>query len=248
MVEQEWGAEPVLRAGFLDRVGMKKFKESRARKVARHSKRPPYRTEQEEFWAGQFGDGYTERNRGARLVASNAALLSRILARTGPIRSAIEFGANIGLNLQALRLIAPDTKLAAVEINSAAVAELRQLGKIETYHKSIMEFSPKRKYDLALIKGVLIHINPEELHRVYSVLYRSSGRFICVAEYYNPTPVEIPYRGHRERLFKRDFACDLLDRFRDLKLLDYGFVYRGDPVFPQDDITWFLLEKVKTHR
>ena len=24
---------------------------------------------------------------------------------------------------------------------------------------------------------------------------------------------------------------------------DYGFVYRNDPLFPQDDLTWFLLEK-----
>jgi len=27
-----------------------------------------------------------------------------------------------------------------------------------------------------------------------------------VAEYYNPSPVAIPYRGHTDRLFKRDFA------------------------------------------
>jgi len=44
-------------------------------------------------------------------------------------------------------------------------------------------------------------------------------------------------------LFKRDFAGEMLERFADLKLLDYGFVYRRDPNFPQDDITWFLLEK-----
>jgi spore coat polysaccharide biosynthesis protein SpsF len=25
--------------------------------------------------------------------------------------------------------------------------------------------------------------------------------------------------------------------------VDYGFAYRRDPNFPQDDITWFLLEK-----
>jgi spore coat polysaccharide biosynthesis protein SpsF len=28
-----------------------------------------------------------------------------------------------------------------------------------------------------------------------------------------------------------------------LKLADYGFVYRRDIRFPQDDINWFLLEK-----
>jgi spore coat polysaccharide biosynthesis protein SpsF len=28
-----------------------------------------------------------------------------------------------------------------------------------------------------------------------------------------------------------------------MKLLDYGFAYRRDPDFPQDDINWFLLER-----
>jgi spore coat polysaccharide biosynthesis protein SpsF len=66
---------------------------------------------------------------------------------------------------------------------------------------------------------------------------------ILMGEYYNPSPTAIPYRGHADRLFKRDFAGELLDRFPDLRLIDYGFAYRRDPAFPQDDITWFLLEK-----
>lgn len=89
---------------------------------------------------------------------------------------------------------------------------------------------------------MLIHINPDELPRVYSKLVDTSKRFfICVAEYYNPTPVEVPYRGHARRLFKRDFAGEMLDRF-PLRLVDYGFAYHRDP-FPQDDLTWFLMEK-----
>jgi spore coat polysaccharide biosynthesis protein SpsF len=94
-----------------------------------------------------------------------------------------------------------------------------------------------------LIKGVLIHINPAELPAVYDRLVASTGRYLLLAEYYNPTPVAIPYRGHAERLFKRDFCGELLDRHPGLRLADYGFAYRRDPKFPQDDITWFLLEK-----
>ena len=66
---------------------------------------------------------------------------------------------------------------------------------------------------------------------------------MLIAEYYNPTPVEVTYRGHSRRLFKRDFAGELLSAYDDLQLVDYGFSYHGDPVMPQDDITWFLLEK-----
>jgi len=45
-------------------------------------------------------------------------------------------------------------------------------------------------------------------------------------------------------LFKRDFAGEMLDRFKDLELLDYGFVYHRDNNFPQDDLNWFLLRKM----
>ena len=58
-----------------------------------------------------------------------------------------------------------------------------------------------------------------------------------------PFPVALPYRGHQDRLFKRDFAGEMLDRFPDLELTAYGFNYRRDPLFPQDDTTWFLLHK-----
>jgi hypothetical protein len=50
------------------------------------------------------------------------------------------------------------------------------------------------------------------------------------------------YRGHADRLFKRDFAGDLIEKY-GMKLVDYGFVYKRDNWAPQDDITWFLLEK-----
>ena len=66
---------------------------------------------------------------------------------------------------------------------------------------------------------------------------------ICIIEYYNKTPVEVPYRGHKGKLFKRDFAGEILDRHEDLMLADYGFVYHRDNNFPQDDLNWFLLEK-----
>jgi len=35
-----------------------------------------------------------------------------------------------------------------------------------------------------------------------------------------------------------------MKKFNDLRLVDYGFAYHGDSNFPQDDITWFLMEKI----
>jgi pseudaminic acid biosynthesis-associated methylase len=202
-----------------------------------------FKTEQEAFWAGDFGEEYSRRNVGSHLLAGNCALFARILRRTQNVRSVIEFGANIGLNLKALEILVPDGEQAAIEINPAAAAALRDWGRPEVFESSILEFNPTRTWDLVLIKGVLIHIDPRELDAVYGKLFNSSTRYIVVAEYYNPTPVTLPYRGHRERLFKRDFAGEMLDKFPSLTLLDYGFSYHRDPNFPQDDITWFLLEK-----
>ena len=90
---------------------------------------------------------------------------------------------------------------------------------------------------------MLIHIHPDHLTTVYDQLYNSSRKYILMAEYYNPSPVSVNYRGHEDRLFKRDFAGEIMDRYSDLKLIDYGFAYHRDPVWPQDDITWFLMEK-----
>ena len=202
-----------------------------------------FRTEQEAFWAGDFGNEYTIRNQGINEIANNISLFSKILARTINIRSVLEFGANLGLNLKAIRQILPDAELSAIEINQQAVEMLNRLGDVKVYHKSILDFTPDYLRDFVFVKGVLIHINPDVLTQVYDLLYQTSNRFICVVEYYDPNPVEVPYRGHSGKLFKRDFAGEMLDRFDDLKLNDYGFVYHRDMMFPQGDMTWFLLEK-----
>ncbi len=202
-----------------------------------------FKTEQEQFWAGEFGKEYANRNQGADIVASNLAFFTKVIQRCGSIDSVIEFGSNIGLNLVALQRLLPDATLSAIEINPESVEFLKQnVEGVAVFPQSILDFKPENQWDFVLSKGVLIHINPEELPSVYDLMYRSSKRLICVAEYYNPQPVEIPYRGHTGKLFKRDFAGELLDRFPDLTLVDYGFAYhRGS--FPQDDLTWFLLEK-----
>lgn len=202
-----------------------------------------FKTEQENFWAGEFGDKYINRNPANSELCSRTSLFTRILAHTEPVGSVIELGANIGNNLMVLQQIRPQVELTAVEINAKAVAALHSWGGAEIHHQSLLDFTPQRQWDLSFISGVLIHINPDKLPVVYDLLYRSARQYVCLIEYYNPTPVEVPYRGHDGKLFKRDFAGEMLERFPDLRLVDYGFVYHRDPNFPLDDPTWFLLEK-----
>ena len=63
-----------------------------------------FQTEQEEFWAGDFGTEYIKRNQGEALLASNLNFFSKSLSQVRDFNSCIEFGANIGMNLKALKL------------------------------------------------------------------------------------------------------------------------------------------------
>lgn len=203
-----------------------------------------YKTEQEKFWAGGFGSDYIDRNQGDTLLASNLNMWVNMLKNAKNINSCIEFGANIGMNLKALKLLYPEQDQYGIEINSDAASELEKIiPASNVFHSSIFDFKPFRKFDLSFIKGVLIHINPDELPVVYEKLVASCGEYLLVAEYYNPSPVAIPYRGNTDRLFKRDFAGEIMEKYPEMKLIDYGFSYRHDPSFPQDDITWFLMRK-----
>lgn len=202
-----------------------------------------FRTEQESFWAGAFGSEYVARNRSEELVAGKTALWSTVLRRAHRPASAAELGANIGLNLIALRRLFPAMRLAGVEINPDAHAELAKIPGIEAAHGSLLAWTPSQPADLSFTAGVLIHLDPSVLPEAYDRLYAASRRYIAIVEYYNPSPTEIPYRGHSGRLFKRDFAGELMDRHKGLAVVDYGFCWRRDPNWPLDDLTWFLLEK-----
>ena len=203
------------------------------------------RTEQEDFWAGEFGAAYIKRNESPELLAANLNFFARALQRAGQIESCVELGANIGMNLRALKLLFPHMRQSGVEINAQAAQVLRELlGDANVFEGSIFDFEPSEPADLVLIKGVLIHTNPEMLPVVYETAYKACRRWLLIGEYYNRSPVSVQYRGHSDRLFKRDFAGEILDTYPNLRLIDYGFAYHRDPAFPQDDISWFLLEKV----
>ena len=199
----------------------------------------------EGFWREEFGDEYHERQKQNDVgsVISNIALFSKILSKTKGVSRVIEFGCGTGQNMEAINLLGKDMAIIGVEINEEAALQV-PVGYI--FRQSIFDFQPPKisNVDLAFTKGVGIHIPPEDIDKLYDVLYRSSNRYILMAEYYNPIPVEVEYRGHSGKLWKRDFAGEIMDKYPDLELIDYGFVYHKDQ-FPQDDLTWFLLSKEK---
>lgn len=204
-----------------------------------------YQTEQETFWAGEFGNTYIGRNTVEEGVCKRLGLWTQVLRHVSRLDTVIEFGANIGINLRALRTLVSGIKASAVEINRAAANELEQLSLEEVFCQSILDFQPVKSYDLSFTSGVLIHVNPDFLPQVYRKLYQASSRYICICEYYSPVATHVAYRGHQDKLFKRDFAGEMLDAFQDLELVAYQFVYHRDPHFPADDVTWFLMQKTE---
>jgi pseudaminic acid biosynthesis-associated methylase len=202
-------------------------------------------TPQEDFWAGSFGHDYRERNRGPHLLAANLALFARVFSGKRRPESVLELGANIGMNLRALGLLFPDLRMSAVEINVQAAEELSEIiADEQIFKQSILTWEPQLdQWDLVLVKGVLIHLNPDFLPTVYTKMARASARHVLICEYFNPEPVEVLYRGHADRLYKRDWCSEFLATAPEFRIVDYGFAYRHDPSFPADDFNWFLLER-----
>lgn len=200
--------------------------------------------EQEEFWLGEFGSEYIARNDSSTLLASNVSLFADIFRRTAAPDSVLELGANIGLNLSALGSLFPKQNRSGLEINPIAYEKLKANPAVDSaYLGSVVRAPIESQFELVFTKGVLIHLAPESLAAVYQRINAWSKRYVLFIEYYSPFPVTIPYRGHTEKLFKRDFPGEFLQAYPEFLLRDYGFVYHGDRNHPQDDLNWFLMER-----
>ncbi len=202
---------------------------------------------QADFWRGEFGDAYTNRNTAsATEIQARLALWSEILSHTisAPPASILEVGANLGINLRALRLLSSARRL-AVEPNEKARGLLVQDGIVAAADArdglaSAIDF-PDGIADLAFTSGVLIHIHPDQLSASLREIHRCAKRWIGCIEYFSDKPQMIPYRGHEDRLFKRDFGELWLETCHDLRVVAYGFAWKR--VTGLDNLTWWLFEK-----
>ena len=198
----------------------------------------------EDFWAGDFGTQYIERNRfdWQKRVPFWTSIVARIEARY-ETPSIMEFGCNIGSNLMALRTVRPTLTLRGVDVNMAAVDQAHNLGfdvygnevtlgSIKTYHNS------SEAFDLCFTAGVLIHISPEDIADAMTRIKDYSRRYILAIEYFAEQEEEVEYRGHAGKLWKRNYGKLYEDL--GLKLVEKGFVGKEDGF---DDCVWWLLER-----
>ena len=203
-------------------------------------------TRQEQLWRGQFGDDYTGRNIGR--VRQNLQFFTEILYARA-IDYVLELGAGAGENLEAIRILRPGIRLSAVEINveaCAAIANARIACDIN--NRSLFDFDPGSPLpDLVFTKGVLIHVAPEDLPRAFQTIHGCTSRYILLAEYHSPRLEPLPYRDQSQALWRGPYAEHMMDQYPDLELIATGFASRYGR-FPQDDLTWFLMEKTRPRR
>ena len=187
-------------------------------------------TRQIEFWKGDFGTEYTDRNPqstdseneaykkeyGFTRLEMNASFLAGI----DPSAKFLEVGANLGLQLEMLRLDG-FTNLVGIEVNSHAAAKAKSIHpNVDVIRGSAFELPFKDGwFDIAYTSGVLIHIAPADIGHALREIYRVSGRYIWGFEYYAPELTEIEYRGNKGFLWKRDFAGLYQELFPDLRLV-----------------------------
>jgi spore coat polysaccharide biosynthesis protein SpsF len=192
----------------------------------------------EQLWAGDFGDEYTERNRGS---IDRLAFWSG-LAEAHPFSTALEVGCNVGDNLLALRELIGEEALAGVDVNEGALAAARaRLPRADLRHAMARELPfADGSFELVFTAMVLIHQPDETLSDVMSEVVRCSSRYVLTAEYESAERVEVPYRGQDGALFKRPYADLYLGAFPALRRVAGGFLGQADG---WDDVTWALLER-----
>ena len=112
-----------------------------------------YLTEQENFWAGSFGDDYISRNESGALLYSKVAMWSQMLKSANRVKSIKELGCNIGLNLKALHHLNPSYDLSGVEINELAAHQAQALDIGSITCGTITEPLEDERVDLTFTAG-----------------------------------------------------------------------------------------------
>jgi len=200
-------------------------------------------------WEGPFGEEYIKRNRlDVETIPAGKKVFKEIIGDR-KIKDILEVGSNVGLKLIYLsELFGDNIDLYAVEPNKKAYSQLTSEKRIhlkKAWNCSAFDIPEKdSSMDLVFTAGVLIHISPDDLGNATDEIIRISRRYVLCMEYFSPNPEEIVYRGRKGLLFKRDFGSFYLDRYPNLKCIDYGFLWKRElPMF--DNLNWWLFEKVK---
>jgi pseudaminic acid biosynthesis-associated methylase len=158
-----------------------------------------------DFWAGDFGRDYTQRNRVQ--WQDRVPFWQRICEQTRA-ESFLDVGCNAGWNLLALRSINPDFLMSGVDLNAQAVKEASEQGL--DVHQAKATDAPglfgHGVAGLTITSGVLIHVPPEDLQATMQAVIDVSAQYVIAIEYEADSEQEVEYRGHQGKLWRRPFG------------------------------------------
>jgi pseudaminic acid biosynthesis-associated methylase len=192
-----------------------------------------------ELWCGEFGNQYTARNTRATLQARKDMWACMLPAGCDSI---LEVGANVGLNLEALSYLT-GAELYACEPNDVARAELGLLLDADHIRSDYADKLgwPDRHADLTFTSGVLIHVPPDKIELSIKEINRVSARYVICGEYFAPSEEMIPYRGHDNAMWRRDYGSMFMDLCPDLHPLGTLFAWKRTTGL--DNLTFWIFEK-----
>lgn len=195
----------------------------------------------EALWAGTFGDEYSERNQNAH--EGRGVFWKGLLLEIRP-KNVLEVGCNVGGNLKWIAEILPPNQVWGIDINETAIQKTRgALRGVNAVWSPARDLPFRADYfDLVFTAGVLIHQPEDSLAEVMAEVVRCAKKYVLCLEYYSKETAEVPYRGNRGALFKRDYGKIYADAFPELRLLKRGNLKKSDG---WDDVTVWLLEKGK---
>ncbi len=180
------------------------------------------KTEQTNFWEGEFGKEYTDRNTfnhdglnsyyTTNYGVSKDKLNEEFLGGLDKNTKILEVGCNIGMQLNALQKMG-FTNLHGIELQAYAVEKANQMTKgINIIQGSGFDIPYEDgSFELVYTHGVLIHINPNDLPKIMGEMNRVSSKYIWGFEYFNEETKQIPYRGHDGFMWKADY-CDMFQK------------------------------------
>ena len=199
-------------------------------------------TIQREVWEGEFGNAYTDRN----VIDWRMRLPAfRQLLEGLPIRRILEVGCNRGHNLLALTdILGTEAEIVGLEPNHHALEQARAAStQVAALYGYAQDIPFKNEYfDLVFTAGVLIHIPLVDLGAVLVEICRVSRRYVLCIEYFAEEDTAIPYRGHDDLLWKRNFLRHYQVQCPELTLVNSGY---WGPEHGFDRVHWWLLEKTR---
>jgi spore coat polysaccharide biosynthesis protein SpsF len=217
-------------------------------------------------WLGEFGDEYTDRCGSVEAIKEQETprrsmfdlIFSEIRRASrgypfAPHFPVLEVGANVGQNIRAIAK-EYDFEIAGVEPNTKAFEALRsnteslcdfhctgprhyRAVQAETNH---LPFSDNA-FSLVFTAGVLIHVPPDEIDKAMEEIHRVSSTWIVAIEYFAPEEREVEYRGRSGMLWLRDYGSMYMDKFPDLELVSYGFLWKR--ATGMDNVTYWIFKK-----